>query len=490
MDAEPNGPDAREMLSVCRRRSRPSSLPRDPADKKAAGGDLNHRGDGRLGQYGEYAATGENCQNVRAFLPVFSPIATCACFAGQRAGAFLPNRTGRRTMIDHATDSQAGSPADGVATFRALLDRPAPRPYNKLQHLHGFFVSHCGIGSGQNAAVSRLSIREVRHLGQATTGCQIAFAVVGLFALGPAASAEPNPAAAPGANPAAATGEPAAAVGTNFNDGSELQSEFPEQFFRSAAPGNWPVPAISGSDLAHGIAPIMVLGTFHPLSGGPAKLTDGSGAETEDNPSNCFFFDNGAPQGRFRLSLAQAESIGQINLYAWHRNALAGGVRAPLKVDVYAARGETPGLDLNDPHSPGYVLLARINTVRPGGVNAQSGQHGASVFPVEGQTLGDFQHFLFEVFSPIDGVTHTFITEVDIVRAAGPAVTTARHAGRQTVRPAGRWAAGKALSRLPQLDRSEGWARFDACRIGRGRGRQRSGLGAGQTRRRVCCSSA
>ena len=235
-----------------------------------------------------------------------------------------------------------------------------------------------------------------------------------------ASTAEQNAAAGPAASP-----EPAAAVGTNFNDGSQQEFEFPEQFFRNAAPGNWPVPAISGADLAHGVAPVVISGAMHPLSGGTAKLTDGSGAQSEDNPENCFFFDNGVPTGRFRISLARAESIGQINLYGWHRNALAGGVRAPLKVDVYASRGDTPGFDANDPHSPGYVLLARVNTVRPGGINAQSGQHGASVFPVEGQTLGDYQHFLLDVYPPVDGLTHTFVTEIDIVRAPGPALTVA-----------------------------------------------------------------
>ena len=49
------------------------------------------------------------------------------------------------------------------------------------------------------------------------------------------------------------------------------------------------------------------------------------------------------------------------------------------------------------PASPGYVLLARVNTLRPGGVNAQGGQHGASIFSADGRPLGDFQHFLFEV---------------------------------------------------------------------------------------------
>ena len=160
------------------------------------------------------------------------------------------------------------------------------------------------------------------------------------------AVADPNPAATP--QPIAAATAPAAAavaqVGTNFNDGTPPEFEFPEQFFRNASPGNWPVPAISAADLAHRITPVLILGGLQPLSGGVEKLTDGVGAETEDNPSNCFFFDNGLPVGRFRLSLPQAEPVGQINLYSWHRHALTGGIRAPLKVDVYASRGDDRGI--------------------------------------------------------------------------------------------------------------------------------------------------
>ena len=58
--------------------------------------------------------------------------------------------------------------------------------------------------------------------------------------------------------------------------------------------------------------------------------------------------------------------------------------------------------------------------MRPGGVNAQSGQHGASVVPVEGSSLGNFQHFLFEVLPAVDGLCHTFLAEIDIVHALAP----------------------------------------------------------------------
>jgi len=213
-------------------------------------------------------------------------------------------------------------------------------------------------------------------------------------------------------------GAPAASVGVNYNDGSPLQPEFPEHIYRNAGPGNWPVPAISGSDLASGLKPVIITGQLHALSGTTQKLTDGVGASTDDDPSGSCFFDNGVRAARFLISLPQAASIGQINLYAWHRDPLAGGSRAPLKVHVYASGGATPGFNPDNPGSPGYVLLARVNTVRRGGVNIQAGQHGASITATHGESLGHFRHFLFEVVPGLDGVSHTFLNEVDIVRAA------------------------------------------------------------------------
>ncbi len=210
---------------------------------------------------------------------------------------------------------------------------------------------------------------------------------------------------------------PVAVIQTNYNDGGPLRVEFPEHLFRGAEPGELPVPPISGCDLADRILPVVISGKLHPLSGGADKLTDGSGAMTDDDPSNCTFFDNGVPVGRLRISLAEVQSIGRINLYSWHRNALSGGVRAPLKVNVYASAGDAPGFECDNPRSPGYVLLAQINTVRPGGVNAQSGQHGASVVASSGGAIGSFRHFLFEVLSPLDGLMHSFINEIDIVGA-------------------------------------------------------------------------
>ena len=214
---------------------------------------------------------------------------------------------------------------------------------------------------------------------------------------------------------------------TNFNNRDAGQPEFSEFIFRGATSGNGPVPPISDHDLAHGLKPHIIVGKVHPLSGPPEKLTDGNGAATDDDPRNCLFFDNEVPVGRFRVSLPKAEPVAQINLFAWHRNALSGGVRAPLKLSVYASDGTEPNFDANDPHGPGYVRVADVNTIRLGGVAAQSGQHGASVNPSARNSLGTFRHFLFEVQSPVDGLTHTFFSEIDLVRATDtpPRVVTA-----------------------------------------------------------------
>ena len=242
----------------------------------------------------------------------------------------------------------------------------------------------------------------------------IAFAAAAL-----AAAAE----AAFGANPesrsASLTGASAALakVGMNFNGGEPLEPEFSEHIYRSAAQDQWPVPEISASDLAQGVLPVVVAGRLHALSGSPARLTDGSGASTNDDPAGSCFFDNGVTAGLLRISLPAAQSIGQINLYAWHRDPLSGGSRAPLKVNVYASDGIAAGFDSDNPRGPGYVLLARVDTVRTGGANAQSGQHAASIVPVHGQSLGNYKHFLLEILPPVDGLTHTFLNEIDIVRA-------------------------------------------------------------------------
>lgn len=237
------------------------------------------------------------------------------------------------------------------------------------------------------------------------------------------ATAEFAPPALPASNLSAGA-LPLSTVGVNFNDGSRLQPELPEHIYRTAAPGNWPVPAISGSDLASGITPVIVAGSLHALSGPPHRLTDGAGASSHDDPQGNCFFDNGVRAGRLCISLAKPQAIGQINLYSWHRDPLAGGSRAPLKVNVYASDGTARGFKADDPQSPGYVLLARISTARPGGANSQAGQHAASIVARTGNSLGTFSHFLFEVKPPVDGMSHTFLNEIDIV-AAVPAESRA-----------------------------------------------------------------
>ncbi len=253
--------------------------------------------------------------------------------------------------------------------------------------------------------------------------------LVWLLLVSHSALADPGSTLADSSPVALATGP--ATVGTNFNGGGPWQPELSEHIFRTAAAGNFPVPVISAHDLANGVTPVVLSGIVHSLSGPATKLTDGLGASGEDDPANCFFYENSVPLGRFRISLERPEAIGQINLYSWHRNGQFGGARAPLRVNVYASDGTAEGFNSDDPSSPGFMLLARVNTLRPGGVNAQGGQHGASIFLSDGKPLGSFRHFIFDALPPVDGLIHTFIGEVDIVAAAGPKVVSANNAGGQ-----------------------------------------------------------
>ncbi len=154
--------------------------------------------------------------------------------------------------------------------------------------------------------------------------------LLALFCLSLATSqamADPATAVADAGRPGQPAGALLPTVGTNFNGGGPWQAELPEQVFRNAEPGNWPVPPISAHDLAHGLTPVVPAGIVHSLSGPPTKLTDGAGASSEDDPANCFLFENSVPLGRFRISLDRPEAIGQINLYSWHRNGQFGGAR-------------------------------------------------------------------------------------------------------------------------------------------------------------------
>ncbi len=245
----------------------------------------------------------------------------------------------------------------------------------------------------------------------------LSIGLVNLVMLGALAGPGQVEAAEPQAPQQTPTHSENVAVGVNFNDGTPLRPEFSEHIFRDAADGRWPVPVISTTDLAHGLQSVTIQGNHHPLSGGIQKLTDGAGPVDDDEPGDCFFFDDGVGVGQFRISLPGCEPIDQINIYSWHRNVLSGGVRAPQRIDVYASDGAVDGFVIDDPHGPGYRLLARIDTTQTGGVQPQSGQHGSCIHSANEQPLGSFQHFIFQVHPPMDGVTHTFLCEVDVVRA-------------------------------------------------------------------------
>jgi hypothetical protein len=207
-------------------------------------------------------------------------------------------------------------------------------------------------------------------------------------------------------------------IAVNFNDGGPARAEWPLHYvFRSAAAGDGPVPPPSATDLAWGAAVVVVEGRLHPASGPPGKLVDGVGAAGGDDPAGNVFFQPGG--GKVRISLAAPAEVGQVNSYSWHHG---DGARAAQEYDLYAGTNAVRPEDLGDPGRPGWRLLARVRSTRPGGPAANAGQHGVSITPAAGRSLGRFRHFLFDVRG--EPGAGTFYSEIDIVAAEpgpGPA---------------------------------------------------------------------
>jgi len=209
-------------------------------------------------------------------------------------------------------------------------------------------------------------------------------------------------------------------VGVNTNDGSESHPLFAEYIFRDATGGRWPVPTISDNDLAHNAKPVMLLGRASDQSGPIEKLTDGAASEDNQQLMECFFLADGLPAGQFRISLPRSEPISQINIYSAHGKNSNSNLRAPQRIHIYASDGAADETQIDDARSSSYRLIAEIDTSQIRGEDVvHFGQHGASVHGANGESLGTYQHFIFEVY-PNNEKTHTCFSEIDIVRAETP----------------------------------------------------------------------
>lgn len=176
------------------------------------------------------------------------------------------------------------------------------------------------------------------------------------------------------------------------------------------------IPAISANDLANGLTPTIV-GTVAVGSGGASKLTDGTGASAADSPSSNFSWDDFSAAQKILIDLGSIYAVAQVNSYSWHHG---NGLRAPQDYVLYASTGTGAGFDPLDFTSPGWTLLASVNSEIAGGASANAGQHGASIGDTSG-SLGNFRYFGFSVNDPF-GFESSFYSEIDIVAVPEPTI--------------------------------------------------------------------
>jgi len=185
------------------------------------------------------------------------------------------------------------------------------------------------------------------------------------------------------------------------------------------------VPAPAKADLAEKARLTIVDGQGDPNGGASSRLQDARLPRNEDQPSENFFFQQGADGGRLQMDLGSSVTIKQINTYSWH-----GGTRGAQVYMLFASDGASPGFvaepkrDLK-PADCGWKLIARVDTrpkEGPGG-----GQHGVSVSDSSG-SIGAYRYLLFDFFrtETEDPFGNTFYSEIDVIDLHSPvvAVTT------------------------------------------------------------------
>lgn len=213
-------------------------------------------------------------------------------------------------------------------------------------------------------------------------------AAAGLFSGGPAASAKVR----------VTTGFSASGSGFSFNA----------------------VPLPANNDAATAARFTLVDGAADRNGGSLDVLHDGQVPSGEDQPSKNFFFQAGTDGGRLQIDLGRPLSVKQVASYSWH-----AGARAPQVYALYAADGLSAGFMHEpkrgvDPAACGWTLVARVDT-RPQDEEG-GGQHGV-VIEADSGVIGSFRYLLFDIekTESRDPFGHTFLSEIDVLEADGPA---------------------------------------------------------------------
>ena len=184
------------------------------------------------------------------------------------------------------------------------------------------------------------------------------------------------------------------------------------------------MPAPARGDAATLAKFTLVDGQRDNNGGTLARLHDGRGPKSEDEPAQNFFFAQGTDGGRLQIDLGSNSVIQQVNTYSWH-----GGPRGPQVYKLYASDDGGEGFRAEpkrgtDPVSCGWKLLASVDTRPKEG--PPGGAHGVSISDSSGN-LGSFRYLLFDMArtEDRDGFGNTFYSEIDVIDPNAPEVVTA-----------------------------------------------------------------
>ena len=156
------------------------------------------------------------------------------------------------------------------------------------------------------------------------------------------------------------------------------------------------IPNLSINDYAdlhsdNGVAITLPAGTLIPNRGGVARLINGYGQSTSDDPRNSNIFVDGTT-GRVQMDLQKVIPIAEINTYSWHSDE-----RQNQHYDLYySAAATAPNADssVTDPATAGWLLLGSIQT---GYEETTSGQIGVSLYNRFGDSLVYTRHLLWDI---------------------------------------------------------------------------------------------
>ena len=175
------------------------------------------------------------------------------------------------------------------------------------------------------------------------------------------------------------------------------------------------VPPPSDHDAATNADFTLVDGQVPPGYANPLPLLhDGLMPPNADERTANFRLAIGSGEGRVKIDLHKPIRIREINSYSWHTD-----IRGPQVHTVYGSNGSeadfnpTPKNDI-DPATCGWKKIADVDTRPASGF--VGGRYAVSISDSSG-SLGTYRYLLFcmQPASKLDGMGHTFYSEIDVV---------------------------------------------------------------------------